>query len=339
MSLDGVIAGPALVAYERARYARGHASRSPAPRSTPRPSPRRLVLLARRRPGAQLAPYVTLLWASSAGPQASTARRPVGGGPLGHGGSAHAPLEQVLPTGLAHVVLRLAGPPLRLVSTDLITETTICGGVVGGPRAAPYAKRHAPGSETVGAQLRPGATAALLGASGRVLADVHTPLAEVLGPVADAWCEQLLALPDANARLARFEALLIQQLREPPALHPAVAHALAHFARAGIDPLTDTTSVRALARETGYSHRHLTALFEEAIGLTPKRWARMQRFRRALTACQQGSESLSALALRCGYADQAHLTREFREFSGTTPARYRGQRPEHAYHLLVKPPR
>jgi len=78
--------------------------------------------------------------------------------------------------------------------------------------------------------------------------------------------------------------------------------------------------VGTLAAKTGRSRRHLIAGFREHVGLAPKTAARIIRFGRAVDLLQQRSElSFVELAQECGYFDQAHLNRDFREFAGTTP--------------------
>lgn len=54
--------------------------------------------------------------------------------------------------------------------------------------------------------------------------------------------------------------------------------------------------------------------------MTPKTLARMVRFNRALELSRQGDDNWAGIAADCGYADQAHLAREFRDFAGTTPS-------------------
>jgi AraC-like DNA-binding protein len=271
-----------------------------------------------RGPGAVLRPFVRLLWASEPGEAA---------------GAESGPLcwERMLPSGLAHVVLRLSGPPLQLLpATSASGVQLIRSGVVGGPRSGAYIKQVAD-AETVGAELCAGATLALLGVPGRQLAETHTPLDDLLGGVTQAWCDELRALPSAAQRLQRFEALLMSRLRER-ALHPAVRHALARFSA------PHAASVSEVVAESGYSHRRFLTLFEEATGIAPKRFTRVLRFRRTLEAFQRGEvgrEGLGALAAALGYADQAHLTREFREHAGITPARYQKVQvqPHQLFHL------
>jgi transcriptional regulator GlxA family with amidase domain len=79
-------------------------------------------------------------------------------------------------------------------------------------------------------------------------------------------------------------------------------------------------SVSALADDLGWSGRAFGERFRERTGMTPKRAARIVRFERAAEGlARDPRERLAGLAYACGYADQAHLTREFRAFAGTTP--------------------
>ncbi len=81
-------------------------------------------------------------------------------------------------------------------------------------------------------------------------------------------------------------------------------------------------SIGALRERTGWHRAKFTTLFREQVGVTPKRFARLQRFRRALGMVRSGGAPLVDVALACGYSDQAHFNREFRELSGFAPGEY-----------------
>lgn len=80
-----------------------------------------------------------------------------------------------------------------------------------------------------------------------------------------------------------------------------------------------------LARRLGVTRRHLERLSRRQLGISPKMLARIARFRRAARMIQRNEAASGAdLAAACQYVDQAHLIREFQEFAGATPRRFRG---------------
>ena len=72
----------------------------------------------------------------------------------------------------------------------------------------------------------------------------------------------------------------------------------------------------------GRSRRHLATRFREQIGLSPKTVARIMRFERAVSLLGRRDAALAEIAFDCGYYDQAHMNRDFREFAGASPAAF-----------------
>ena len=77
-------------------------------------------------------------------------------------------------------------------------------------------------------------------------------------------------------------------------------------------------SIGALAASTGWSVRHVHTCFVAEFGVTPKQVAQLMRFERARALVARGG-SLARVAAESGYADQAHLTREWTRFAGQPP--------------------
>lgn len=82
--------------------------------------------------------------------------------------------------------------------------------------------------------------------------------------------------------------------------------------------------VEAIAARLDWSRKHLAARFREEIGMGPKIIARIARFNRAQAMAAAGAgDGWADIAVACGYADQAHLVREFAALAGTTPGAWR----------------
>jgi AraC-like DNA-binding protein len=77
--------------------------------------------------------------------------------------------------------------------------------------------------------------------------------------------------------------------------------------------------IATLVEELGCSRRHLSARFGEDVGMTPKAFARMVRFERAVDRLRASDEELGVIAVDCGYYDQAHFNRDVRAFAGVAP--------------------
>ncbi len=90
-----------------------------------------------------------------------------------------------------------------------------------------------------------------------------------------------------------------------------VEEAVALLARGG--------EVSAVARAIGTSERSLHRELVRWSGLAPKPLGRILRMQRCLAALRAGQAPLATLALRLGYADQAHMTRELKALAGLTP--------------------
>lgn len=81
----------------------------------------------------------------------------------------------------------------------------------------------------------------------------------------------------------------------------------------------DTTMIQ-LIDESGFSKKHFIDLFKKSVGITPKYFQRILRFNCIIPKVQQHEEiSWPQISAECGFYDQAHFIREFRQFSGYNP--------------------
>ncbi|MBJ7328770.1 MAG: AraC family transcriptional regulator [Solirubrobacteraceae bacterium] len=136
--------------------------------------------------------------------------------------------------------------------------------------------------------------------------------------------EQLAGAKDWRARLDLADAWLIGRIAAGPEPAPGVEWAVGRLrATRGAVP------VRALTEELGWSRRHLAERFREQVGVPPKALGRVLRFEHAIEILGRagaGDTDLGRVALDCGYYDQSHFNRDFRDFSGMAPRAWLAQR-------------
>ena len=122
---------------------------------------------------------------------------------------------------------------------------------------------------------------------------------------------------DARSVEARFciaAAWVAERTAGARTVDPAIAWAVAQIEEHGGD-----VPIAHLRRETGLSKTRLAAAFRDQIGVPPKLYARIVRFRQALAMVESGTGPLSDVALAAGYYDQPHFNADFRELTGLSP--------------------
>lgn len=205
-----------------------------------------------------------------------------------------------------------------------------------GPMTRGWATSFDARVDAVGAYLRPGIGAGLVGVPSPLLAERIVALDDVWpkeGPLLREALESTTA--DDEGRFRLLEAALVRRLRvqarQVAVDHPVIA--LACASEVGACPPT----VADLAHRAGLSRQQFARRFRGAFGLPPKVFLRLSRFRRLLQ--RTGSDARAAspwadTALALGYADQSHMIADFREFTGLTPAALTLSR---AFHPFVSP--
>jgi AraC family transcriptional regulator len=86
--------------------------------------------------------------------------------------------------------------------------------------------------------------------------------------------------------------------------------------------LTQDLSILDLATLTGMSESHFSRSFKRSVGIAPYQYLMQQRVERAKQLLKQQAISIGDIALDCGFANQTHLTKVFRQMTGMTPKAY-----------------
>lgn len=249
------------------------------------------VLYVRHVPGPPLSAHVAELWYLSAAPP-------------------HA-AERILPSGTLQLVVNLDEDEVRIYDGPTLRRHS--GAVVSGAYQSSFGVDTREHASMVGVHFRPGGAWPFLGAPPGALTDTHVDLAELWGLRAAELRERLCAAPEPRARFELLERALLDRLSDARPGHPLVPHAIA-----ALDG--GERRVADVAATLGISHRRLVDVFTAETGLAPKAFARITRFRRALSQAEREREpDWARLAAVSGFCDQSHLIREFVALSGNSP--------------------
>jgi AraC-like DNA-binding protein len=213
--------------------------------------------------------------------------------------------ERLLPTGRMNLVLSLE-------------EHGHVGDVVAGAHSRYSILDTSRPLSLLGVVFKPGGGFPFFDLPAGELQDSSVPLATLWGGAAPLLREQLLAAASPAAKFQVVESHLRSRLRQGPTREAAVQYAINAFK----DP-TKSPNVTSVVERIGLSPRRFIAAFRDEVGLTPKVFCRIARFRRVIAALQSAEYvDWAALALDCGYYDQAHFIHDFREFAGVSPTAY-----------------
>lgn len=223
-------------------------------------------------------------------------------------------------------VISLSGPLEVAAGVDDGSPVTRFGSVAGGLMCRSVAIHHDGRQQGVQVSLTPLGARAVYGMPASALAHQLIPLEELLGALAVELVDRLRAATTWAARFAVLDELLLRAVGRAagggdrvPRAGPEVSEAWRRLVAA-----RGRVQVGALAAELGWSRRYLTERFRGEVGLSPKTFARVLRFEHAHgLATAHAPLPWADVASVSGYADQAHLVRDWREFTGRSPTAWR----------------
>lgn len=192
------------------------------------------------------------------------------------------------------------------------------GAIAAGPKTSRYWLNTACQHACLGVEFKPGGAYPFLGGWMSALQDGDIPLQEAIKhpDAASLRCE-LAELSEPMERFQRVEQFLIDCLARQikmPGSHPAVGAGLQALAAHSAAPL-----VREIAETANLSTERFIQLFKRETGLTPKQYAGVVRFQRAVQLLRNPGADVVETAFACGYYDQPHFIRDFCLRSGMTP--------------------
>ena len=226
--------------------------------------------------------------------------------------------QRYYPTGELDLIFQLDGPsePFRIVEGQpaaALPPYTLAGQIV----APVVIEAPEATSRVLDVRLRPAGAFALFGMPLRTLTGTTLDLCEAIGSEARRLAERLDAADSDEARVQHVGRWIADRLARHPGTEPSVAYAVSEIERAG-----GREPIASLLGRIGASPNRFSSLFEEQVGVKPKLFSRIVRFRGLVGAVRAEHDSFSQTALAHGYYDQSHMNAEFREFVGMSPGQF-----------------
>jgi len=216
-------------------------------------------------------------------------------------------LHRGLPSRHLTLVVELAAP-LQVAGLGSVVAAH---GVVGGLHTRPALIDASRAQEGLQYELTPLGARALLGVPAAELRELAVDLADVVGPGAVGLVDELHDAVGWRKRFRVLDTALLRRLGTATVADEVAEAWRLVFASDG------RMRVAAIAGHVGWSRRHLSERFRLVTGLTPKQAARIARFEAARALLLAPARPpLVDVAVRCGYADQPHLAREWQALAG-----------------------
>jgi AraC-like DNA-binding protein len=242
--------------------------------------------------------------------------------------------DRGLPTGAAQLIIDLSGNGLWVPHhvTASRSHDSVSALFNGADTIYNLSGADSP-VDRMGVDFKPGGAYPFMGRPAGELRDAHLPLETLWGIRAvDEVRERLIGAQTQAERWQILEAALLAHLARPLHHHPAVTLALRAFA-APCGPV-----IAHVVDQLALSHTRFIDVFRDEVGMSPKQYCRVRRFRRVLLHTWKEPRVHWALVAReCGYSDQAHLTRDFQRFAGVTPGVFLRDRDAHFPMYLTLP--
>lgn len=210
------------------------------------------------------------------------------------------------------------------------TCTFVVTSFAGGISDRPVLTTHGGRQHGIQVRLDPLAVYALLGTPLDALDQRAGGIADLADFGSGDWGERLADLPSWESRFAVIDELLTARLaRRTITPTPEIADA---WRRLRVSH--GCVRISSLVEDSGLSHRAFVGRFRHQVGVGPKTAARILRYERATALLEAGTRSVAEVAAASGYADQAHLDREFAALAGRSPSRLVRERLDSGYQSI-----
>jgi AraC-like DNA-binding protein len=226
-------------------------------------------------------------------------------------------VERLIPGGRIEMIFNFAH------ALEWLTAATTAPGIsnsdteIMGHRNQIFFARRSGEVNLLGIRFKPGGIHAFTSVPASLLLNQFIPAENVMDFPLTEWKSRLQEIPDDGKKIELLNMLLTAAIRET-----RMDWTWASKAVRAIQTEQHFGSIQELCSFNGGYYKKLERSFLRYVGYTPKYYSRIVRFNKALRQLSLQSISMTSAGYACGYFDQSHFIKDFRQFAGTTPKNF-----------------
>lgn len=236
-------------------------------------------------------------------------------------GTVHYGYEKIVPSGNAEIMINLGVPQLVLDDptsnlSSSFHDSWLCGVQTRPLFTAPAIGNKLFSTHFVGARLLPISIKSIFGVDALDTVDHVVELENLIGLRAHELHNRVAQCSNTAGRFSQ----LAQFLRNALQKERRSGHVITNFAVRRTIEAKGNIRIQEICTAAGISRKHLSHLYKTTVGVTPKMFARLTRFRSVMDQLNCCNNSWVKVATDNGYFDQSHLISDFKQFAGESPA-------------------
>ncbi|WP_326991909.1 helix-turn-helix domain-containing protein [Chitinophaga sp. 212800010-3] len=216
---------------------------------------------------------------------------------------------RVLPDACVELFLNYTSTPVAIIGGELHNRS-----IVTFRMSRPMDVQMRKGAGVIAICCYPGLAHRFIQIPMHALSDTTTALADIWDDMAAEIEEKIAGSVNNEMRVSLVQKYLLKELANSKDDFQ-IAHCLRQVRLSG-----GLIPVEKLAGDVGLSQRHLSRKFQQNVGLSTKEYLRVSRFILSLDHLKKyPAFSLTKVAHKSGYYDQAHFIRDYKDYTGYTP--------------------
>lgn len=237
-------------------------------------------------------------------------------------------IERLVPDGSVNIVFELSDIPQYIFHTDGTPKIKYEGVWISGMHTN-FIDISASSKGLLILQFHPAGVYPILNIPVKEINNKVVGAEMILGNSIFEIREQIIAASSVKSKFQIIEQWLLERISERTGKEDLIRHSITQL-------IGNQNNIAEIIGQTGYSHRYFIEMFTNYVGLSPKQYQRIVRFNKVLQLIKDNKMiNWTQLSLDCGYFDQAHFIKDFKNFSGINPNEYLISKSEYEHYIPI----